>query len=120
MLFASRFEYRNKLREMFRAEGWDTDDDELSHDSDLLFDSPEEPWFQEDQYSQWLTEKQLVAEPLDELGTNAVETLDAEAADEILGKLHREGLESLTADEHRFLEHFSKQLRDRRSSTSSQ
>ncbi len=118
MLFASRFEYRNRLREMFRAEGWDTDDDELSHDSDLLFDSPEEPWFQEDQYSQWLNEKHLDIEASDEEAIDVGNSLDADAADEILGKLHREGIESLTSEEHRFLEHFSQQLRKRRSSPS--
>jgi len=116
MLFASRFEYRNRLREMFRAEGWDTDDDELSHDSDLLFDSSNEPWFQEEQYSQWLTEKHLDIGHTDESVAAVTESLDADAADEILGKLHREGLESLTPDEHRFLERFSQQLRKRRSS----
>ncbi len=121
MFFAARFEYRQRLREIFQAGDWDIDGESGESLTGIPFDQESSGgWFHEDQYSQWLNEKQAqVAHEesslaLDELEDEEVVT-EEEMADEILDKLHRQGIGNLTQHERLFLEQFSRRLRDRRS-----
>lgn len=121
LLFASRFEFRQQLRGMEWKGGHAT---AREMDSLSSLEVREDPWSTHDpaspfveyqEYSQWLNEKQFhaTATPVDLPDDPHSE---AELADQILGKLHREGIGSLSVNERTFLEQFSRRLRERRSS----
>ena len=88
---------------------WDEADeveyDALYGDSNF-FDFADE----EHTYSQWLTEKQEEREREE----REIETREAKVADEILKKLHRDGIESLSEEEKGILNRVSARIRRRR------
>jgi Zn-dependent protease len=118
LLFAARFEYRKRLRELFQNEPWPDEDGPAGNDSDLAFDESSDSFFKADQYSQWLAEKQ---HQLEQTSATDVATglSDAELTDLLLDKLHRDGIESLTRQERQALDRISQQLRSRRGDGSS-
>ena len=63
-------------------------------------------------YSQWLLEKQHARDAIEQ----EVEAHEEQLADEVLQKLHKNGITALTDDEKRVLDRFSERLRRRRQS----
>lgn len=113
LLFSARFEYRQRLRELFQSEAWPDEEHAGSGAGDLAFDESGDSFFKADQYSQWLAEKQHQLEQSS--GSDAENGLsDEELTDLLLDKLHRGGIECLTRQERQALDRISQQLRGRR------
>ena len=107
LIFSARYAYVQKLAQT--EDHWDEADeveyDALYGDSNF-FDFADE----EHTYSQWLTEKQEEREREE----REIETREAKVADEILKKLHRDGIESLSEEEKGILNRVSARIRRRR------
>ena len=108
LIFAARYAYFQQIALI--DDQWD-DVDETDYDSIYgdasFFDFPEE---ESDNYSQWLIEKQ---EERDRLERDQ-EDREAKIADEILKKLHTDGIESLTEEEKGILNRVSARIRRKR------
>lgn len=108
LLFSARYSYYQQLALM--DDHWE-DEDETNYDvaygDASFFDFPED---EQDDYSQWLVEKQEERERLE----REHEDREARVADDILKKLHSDGLESLTDEEKNTLNRVSARLRHRR------
>ena len=107
LIFAARYSYYQCLA--LTDEHWDendeTDYDAIYGDSSF-FDFPDD----DHNYSQWLIEKQEEREREE----REQEAQEAKFADEILKKLHREGIESLSEEEKGILNRVSARIRRRR------
>lgn len=108
MIFAARYAYSNHIELLDHH--WDENEE---HDYDLIygdssfFDFPEE---EQDNFSQWLVEKQQERDRTE----RDQEACEAKIADEILKKLHKEGIESLSEEEKGILNRVSARIRRRR------
>lgn len=124
LMFAARFEYRHQLREVLQSDDWMANGEGDGMDPAGSSSFHDDVWIQGSgsglthtpEYSQWLKEKQSQLES----GPEEAELPDSESenelADRILVKLHQEGIASLTQVERKFLEDFSRRLREKRSS----
>ena len=110
LLFAARYSYHQQMAMV--DDLWD-ESDELECDS-IYGDTPFFDLQDDDQstYSQWLIEKQEERERME----REQEMREESKADEILKKLHREGIESLSEEEKGILNRVSARLRRRRQS----
>ncbi len=108
LIFAARYSYYRQLA--LADEEWD-DSEEMDYDS-IYGDSSFFDFSTEDDssYSQWLLEKQEDRDREE----REQEAREASVADEILKKLHRHGLESLSDEEKGILNRVSARLRRRR------
>lgn len=110
LMFAAQYSYQ---RQMSIVENlWD-ENDELEYDS-IYGDSSffEEQDEEHPNYSQWLIEKQEERERME----HEQELREESHADDILKKLHRDGIESLSEEEKGILNRVSARLRRRRQS----
>ena len=108
LLFAARFSYFENVAGI--EESWDELDDldyESVYEDSSFFDFPSE---ENSSYSQWLMEKQEERER----NERETERRDEELADEILKKLHSDGIESLSEEEKEILNRVSARLRRNR------
>ncbi len=108
ILFAARYSYEKELSTI--DEDWD-DFDDLNYESlygDNSFFEFEEP--DQATYSQWLLEKQEERELLE----FQVEQQEEGLVDEVLEKLHHQGIASLSAEERNLLDRVSERIRRRR------
>ncbi len=108
MLFSARFDYFRQLTLM--DEQWDDDEDpnyDAIYGDASFFDFPDD---EQDNYSQWLVEKQEERERME----REHEDREAKVADEILKKLHKDGIESLSDEEKSILNRVSARIRSRR------
>lgn len=107
LIFSARYAYYRRLTTL--DDQWeDTDDadyDTLYGDANF-FDLPDD----DHNYSQWLVEKQEEREREE----RELEAREAKVADEILKKLHRDGIENLSDDEKAILNRVSARIRRRR------
>ncbi|MCH2178673.1 MAG: M50 family metallopeptidase [Mariniblastus sp.] len=108
IIFAARYSYEKELATI--DEDWD-DFDDLNYESiygdSAFFDLPES---EESPYSQWLIEKQMEREHLEYEREQHEEGL----VDEVLKKLHRKGITSLSPEERELLDRVSERIRRRR------
>jgi len=110
LYFSARFSYFTEVNED-RLATWQEPmptsslADSWSDSSFFVFGDAEDP-----EYSRWLIEKQE-SRIRDEM---ELEQREKEQADEILDKLHRDGKDSLTADEKLLLQRVSERLRRKR------
>lgn len=108
LIFSARFDYYQQLSLL--DDQWD-DEDEATYDAiygdSSFFDFPDAD---QDNYSQWLVEKQEEREKLE----REHEDREAQIADEILKKLHSSGIDSLTEEEKGILNRVSARLRSRK------
>lgn len=108
LIFTARHAYYQQLALL--DDQWD-DEDESTYDAiygdSSFFDFPDSD---PDNYSQWLIEKQEERERLE----REHEDREAQAADNILKKLHSSGIESLTEEEKGILNRVSARIRSRR------
>jgi hypothetical protein len=108
LLFSARYSYL--VETMNSDEDWgdlmETEHDSL-YDETSFFDFPDD---ETSGYSQWLSEKQE-ARRLEEL---RIESEELERSDEILDKLHKSGIESLSEDDKSLLKRVSDRLRSQR------
>ncbi len=108
MVFSARYSFIRQIAD--EADGWG-DLDELDYDSlyddSAFFDLPED---ESSGYSQWLSEKQE-ARRREEIRIHREE---AARADEILKKLHSEGIDSLSEEEKALLHRVSERIRRQR------
>lgn len=105
LMFAARYSYYENIVGI--EESWDELDDldyESVYEDSSFFDFPSED---NSSYSQWLMEKQEERDRKE----REVEKREKEMADEILKKLHSEGIESLAEDEKEILNRVSARLR---------
>ena len=107
LIFTARYAYFNQL--LMMDDQWD--DEETNYDAIYgdasFFDFPDN---EQDNYSQWLLEKQEERERLERIH----EDQESEIADDILKKLHKDGIESLSEEEKGILNRVSARLRSRR------
>ena len=110
LLFAARYSYQQQMAMM--DELWD-ESDELEYDS-IYGDSSFFEVQDDDHstYSQWLVEKQEERERME----REHELREESKADDILKKLHRDGIDSLSEEEKGILNRVSARLRRRRQS----
>ena len=110
LMFAARYSYNQQMA--IADELWD-ETDELEYDS-IYSDNSFFELQDDDQstYSQWLIEKQEERERME----REHEQREELRADDILKKLHRDGIESLTEEEKGILNRVSARLRQRRQS----
>lgn len=110
LIFAARYSYQQQMSLV--DELWDESDD-LEYDSiygdSSFFDAQDDD---HSTYSQWLIEKQEERERME----REQERREESTADEILKKLHRDGIESLSEEEKGILNRVSARLRRRRQS----
>ncbi len=116
IFFAARYDFRCKVRELYGSlENVDPSlnsppllDGLLENSSgfDFLVD--------ENSYSQWLIEKQRSRDQSAKFEDLPTEQEDARRADQILEKLHRSGIDSLSAEERAVLERVSARIRRKR------
>ncbi len=108
LLFAARYSF---YMQTATSEEWD-EVDEMEYDSlydeNSFFDFPDE---EAETYSQWLTEK---LENRREEQQSRIEENEDVRADEILKKLHSEGIGSITEEEKSLLNRVSARLRKQR------
>ena len=108
LIFAARYAFHQQL--LLIDDQWD-DGDEHDYDGiygdQSFFDFPEDD---HDNYSQWLIEKQEEREQQE----RDQEIREAKIADDILKKLHRDGIENLTEEEKEILDRVSARIRRRR------
>jgi hypothetical protein len=108
LIFAARFSYFRQLAEL--DDQWDEFDDfdyqSLYTDSSFFEHADDE----QSNYSQWLTEKQHERAH----GEREQEVREERMADEILKKLHRDGIEKLSDEEKGILNRVSARIRRRR------
>ncbi len=114
LIFCSRFDYRNQIREHLEMEDWDEEVDDEPLDRDLLFTDSELQFMADENYSQWLVEKQQQRELMRHEQQLEIESAEEQRADQILSKLHEFGIHSLTEDERLLLERVSARARRRR------
>lgn len=108
LVFSARYSYAQQISLL--DDQWD-DTDELDYDS--IYGDASFMDFSEDDhsnYSQWLIEKQEERERVE----REQESREESVADDILKKLHREGIESLSDEEKGILNRVSARLRRRR------
>ncbi|MCH2183131.1 MAG: site-2 protease family protein [Mariniblastus sp.] len=108
LLFAARYSYEKELSTI--DEDWD-DFDDLNYDSiygDTSFFEFEEP--DQATYSQWLLEKKEERELLE----FQLEQQEEGLVDEVLEKLHHQGIASLSPEERNLLDRVSERIRRRR------
>jgi Zn-dependent protease len=108
LIFSSRYSYARQVGT--EDDAWDELDD-LEYES--LYDEPAYFDFSDDDhsaYSQWLSEKHEARQ----LEERELEKKEERLADEILKKLHRDGVESLSEEERSLLQRVSARLRRRR------
>jgi Zn-dependent protease len=107
LIFCSKFACHTEINEL-SSEDWDMDDLE---GYDPFYDENSSVDFtDDDQYSQWLNEKRAERETMERELEEAEET----QADEILQKLHRDGMTSLSEEEKSLLARVSERIRRRR------
>lgn len=107
LIFSARYAYAQRLA-MIDDHWEETDEadyDALYGDSNF-FDLPDD----DHNYSQWLIEKQEEREREE----RELEAREAKVADEILKKLHRDGIEAISEDEKAILNRVSARIRRRR------
>jgi len=109
LLFAARYSYHQQMA--IADEYWD-ETDELEYDSIYGENSFFEHSDDDSTYSQWLMEKQEERERME----REQELREESRADDILQKLHRSGIESLSEEEKGILNRVSARLRRRRQS----
>ncbi len=108
ILFAARFSYERQLSTI--DEEWDDFDDldyESIYDDTSFFDFAESD---QTNYSQWLIEKQQERELIE----FQLEQQEESLVDEVLKKLHNQGLASLSPEERELLDRVSERIRRRR------
>lgn len=115
LMFCARYEYQRCLSEAIEDDDWL--DSEMTEDETALEDgeSGQFSFMVEDNYSQWLLEKQQHRErgtPHFDEAQLAEE--DSRRSDHILRKLHDQGMDSLTDDERAVLQRVSERLRKQR------
>ncbi len=114
LIFSARHEYRRQLRFIQVEEGWDDDLASEPWDEHLAFDDADFSFAVDEGYSQWLMEKQRQRETLHHQQLLDDERDDEHRVDQILRKVHNEGIASLEEDERRVLERVSARVRRRR------
>lgn len=114
LIFAARHEYRRQLKLIQVEEGWDDDLSNEPWDEHLAFDDADFSFAVDEGYSQWLVEKQWQREVQQQQQLLDDELEDEHRFDQILRKVHADGIESLDEDERRVLERVSARVRRRR------
>ncbi len=108
LIFCSKYACHTEISELVPEE-WDDLDDLEGYDP-FYDDESDVDFSDDDQYSQWLNEKRAERDQVEQ----DLEEDEERKADEILQKLHTDGMMSLTEDEKLVLARVSERLRRRR------
>lgn len=108
LIYCSKYSCHTEISELVPEE-WDDLDDLDGYDP-FYEDNNSVDFSDDEQYSQWLTEKRAEREQME----IEVEEEEERLADEILGKLHTDGMTSLSEEEKLLLARVSERIRRRR------
>lgn len=114
LMFCARYDYQRNLADALEEEDWLEDSLDEESDSDLEYEEGSFNFLVDDNYSQWLVEKQRQRERLETQASLELEADDERRSDGILRKLHLRGMDSLTDEERAVLDRVSERLRRKR------
>lgn len=109
LIFCSKYACHVEISEIV-PEDWDELDDLEGYDPFYDDDDPSVDFADDEQYSQWLNEKRAEREQLE----RELEEEEERRADEILKKLHQDGMPSLSDEDKSLLARVSERIRRRR------